>query len=51
MRMDAQEQKPRSEFFSRPLVVRLVSAWLALVLVLGLWQGYGAWLSRSHHAG
>jgi len=49
--MDAQEQKPRSEYFTRPLVVRLVSVLLAFVLVLGLWQGYGAWLLRSTHAG
>jgi len=28
----------------RPLVVRLVVAWLAVVLGVGLWQGYGQWL-------
>lgn len=49
--MDAQEQKPRSEYFTRPLVVRLAGVWVALVLVLGLWQGYGAWLLRNTHAG
>jgi hypothetical protein len=26
------------------LVVRVVAAWLAALLAVGLWQGYGAWL-------
>lgn len=34
--MDARSKKP--------LVVRLVAGWLAILLVSGLWQGYGAWL-------
>jgi len=42
--MDAQEQKPRSGRFTRPLIFRLVAAWLVILLVIGLWQGYGAWL-------
>lgn len=42
--MDAQEQKPGSERFTRPLIFRLVAAWLFILLVLGLWQGYGVWL-------
>jgi len=42
--MDAQEQKPDSSSGVRPLVVRLVAAWLAGVLAIGLWQAYGAWL-------
>jgi hypothetical protein len=30
---------------SRPAwFVRLAATWLALLLALGLWQGYGAWL-------
>ena len=28
----------------KPLIVRLVAAWLVILLVVGLWQGYGAWL-------
>ena len=42
--MDAQQLKPGSSCGVRPLVVRLWAAWLAAVLALGLWQGYGAWL-------
>jgi hypothetical protein len=34
--MDAQAAKP--------LGVRLVTGWLVILLVAGLWQGYGAWL-------
>jgi hypothetical protein len=41
----------KSGYFTRPLVVRVVAAWLAAVLVVGLWQGYGAWLSGGSHAG
>lgn len=29
---------------SKPLGVRLVTGWLVILLVAGLWQGYGAWL-------
>jgi len=25
--------------------------WLAVVLLMGLWQGYGAWLLGGDHAG
>jgi len=42
--MDAQERKPGSSRGVRPLAVRLVVAWLAVVLAVGLWQAYGAWL-------
>lgn len=28
----------------KPLIARLVTAWLLIVLMIGLWQGYGAWL-------
>ena len=35
----------------KPLVVRLVTGWLVIVLVAGLWQGYGAWFFRGAHAG
>jgi len=28
----------------RPLFVRLVTGWLVILLLAGLWQGYGAWL-------
>ena len=31
----------------RPLVFRLVVAWLAVVLTVGLWQGYAQWLLGS----
>ena len=41
--MDA--QKPNLEVSHvTPLVVRLAGAWLAIVLAVGLWQGYGQWL-------
>jgi len=42
--MDAQQLKTRSRQVTRALVVRLVVAWLAIVLGIGLWQGYGVWL-------
>jgi len=42
--MDAQELKPGSSHGVRPLAVRLVVAWLFVVLAIGLWQGYGRWL-------
>jgi hypothetical protein len=42
--MDAQQLKPGSPHVTRPLVVRLIVAWLAIVLGIGLWQGYGVWL-------
>ncbi len=42
--MDAQQLRTRSRRVTRTLVVRLVVAWLAIVLGIGLWQGYGAWL-------
>jgi len=47
--MDAHELKPGSSRgvrprAVRPLVIRLWVTWLAAVLALGLWQGYGAWL-------
>ncbi|HEY6126117.1 MAG TPA: hypothetical protein VIV63_15805 [Steroidobacteraceae bacterium] len=28
----------------RPLFRRLSLAWLAVLIALGLWQGYGTWL-------
>jgi hypothetical protein len=32
-------------------VVRVAVAWLAAVLAVGLWQGYGVWLfSGADHA-
>jgi hypothetical protein len=33
------------------LVVRVVTGWLVFLLAFGLWQGYGAWLLGSNHAG
>jgi len=42
-RMDAQVVKP--------LFDRVVTGWLVFLLVFGLWQGYGAWLLGSDHAG
>jgi len=48
--MDAHELKPRSDRVARPWV-RVVGTVLVVVLVLGLWQGYGAWLLGGHHAG
>jgi len=46
------ESKPDSARGLRPLVARLAIAWLAIVLALGLWQAYGAWLfgSGADHA-
>jgi hypothetical protein len=41
--MDAPPQVSRS--------VRLVTAWLAVLLALGLWQGYGVWLFGGRDAG
>ena len=35
----------------KPLVVRLVTGWLAILVLVGLWQGYGAWLSSGSDAG
>ena len=49
--MDAQELKPRSDRFSRPWVVRAVGVCLVIVLVVGLWQGYGVWLLGGRRAG
>lgn len=45
--MDAQQLKTRSRHVTRALVVRLVVAWLAIVLGIGLWQSYGVWLLGS----
>jgi hypothetical protein len=45
--MDAHELKPVSSRRTRPWPVRLAFAWLAAVLVWGLWQSYGAWLLGS----
>ena len=49
--MDAQQPMFKARFknpaFMRALVVRVIEAWLALVLAIGLWQGYGAWLVNS----
>ncbi len=42
--MDAQQLKFRNKKVTQSLVVRLVVAWLALVVGAGLWQGYGQWL-------
>jgi len=35
----------------KPLVVRLVTGWLIIVLVVGLWRGYGRWLLGGGDAG
>jgi len=35
----------------KPLIVRLVTVWLVLLLAFGLWLGYGAWLVGSSDAG
>ena len=49
--MDAQQSTSRTPFrnpwFTRPLVARIVAAWLVLVLAAGLWQGYGEWLLKG----
>ncbi len=45
--MDAQELKPGSSRGVRPRVVRLLVAWLAVLLAVGLWQAYGVWLSSG----
>ena len=46
--MDAQRFKfnPRHKVrqVARTLVVRLGLTWLAIVLAVGVWQGYGPWL-------
>jgi len=42
--MDAQELKPGSSHGVQPQAVRLVVAWLSVLLAIGLWQGYGQWL-------
>lgn len=42
-RMDAQELN-RKVARAVPHAVRLLIAWLAAVLAVGLWQGYAAWL-------
>jgi len=36
---------------AKRLVVRLASGWLVVLLVSGLWQGYGAWLLGGGHGG
>ena len=45
--MDAHELKPEISRATRPVVVRLVVAWFAVWLAVGLWQGYGVWLLRE----
>jgi len=42
--MDAPEPKLEVARRARPFVVRLVIAWLAVLIALGTWQGYGHWL-------
>jgi hypothetical protein len=42
--MDAQQLKVEARHRTSPLVVRLVAAWFAILLAIGLWQGYGPWL-------
>jgi len=42
--MDAPEPKLELSRDARPIVVRLVIAWLAVLIALGAWQGYGQWL-------
>jgi hypothetical protein len=42
-RMDAQ--------ITKPLAVRLATGWLVVLLLSGLWQGYGAWLSGAGDGG
>ena len=36
---------------AKPLVVRVVNGWLAILIACGLWQGYGAWLLGGNDAG
>ena len=36
---------------AKRLVVRLAIGWLVLLLVSGLWQGYGAWLLGGRDGG
>ena len=45
--MDARQSTFENPKFIRPLVVRIVEAWLVLVLAIGLWQGYGEWFFNS----
>jgi hypothetical protein len=35
----------------KPLIVRFATAWLAILLLVGLWQGYGAWALGGNNAG
>jgi hypothetical protein len=51
--MDEQAQKPEVDRAPRPLVVGLAAAWLASLLAMALWQGYGRWLLSEvgGHAG
>jgi hypothetical protein len=42
--MDAHELKPVSPHGVPPRLVLFFVTWLAVVLALGLWQAYGAWL-------
>lgn len=42
--MDAHELNPEVSRAPRALVDRLAAVWLALLLAVGLWQGYGGWL-------
>jgi len=42
--MDAQQLRVSARRVTGPLAVPLVIAWLAVVLAVGLWQGYGRWL-------
>ena len=42
--MDAPDLEPDRTRSARPLVVRLAIACLAVLLCVGLWQGYGEWL-------
>jgi hypothetical protein len=44
--MDAQQSKPEIRQHTRPLLARLAVSWLALLLAVGLWQGYGRWFLR-----
>ena len=44
------EAKRESRSVVRPIVFRLVVAWLAVVLAVGLWQGYADWLFSSDGA-